>query len=332
MADASTETLLSVRDLRIDYRTALGVAQAVRGVSFDLHRGEAVGVVGESGCGKTATILGALRLLPEPPARISGGQVRFDGRDLDEAGARERRRLLGSNVGVVFQDPLTSLNPLMRIGAQVSEGPRYHFKQTKAEARENALGMLQQVRIPDPERRADEYPHQLSGGMRQRAMIATALAAGPSLLVADEPTTALDVTVQAQILNLVRRFRRDHGTSLLWISHDIAVVAGMVDRIIVMYAGKIVEEGAVKQILGSPAHPYTKALLASVPRVGSARQRLASIAGAPPDLLNPPPGCPFYARCPVRVDRCLTQPPDLYPVGDRHRAACLLLEPAAAGD
>jgi oligopeptide transport system ATP-binding protein len=329
VSEPATDLVFSVRDLQVNYRTSLGTARAVRGVSFDLRRGEAVGIVGESGCGKTATVLGALHLLAEPPAQINATSIMLDGQDLLNASSRSRRQLLGKKVGVVFQDPLTSLNPLMRIGSQVSEGPRYHLNLSKSAARDVALKMLRQVRMPDADRRADEYPHQLSGGMRQRAMIATALAAGPGLLVADEPTTALDVTVQAQILNQVRRLRQEQAMSLLWISHDIAVVAGMVDRIIVMYAGKVVEEGSVKQIIGSPQHPYTKALLASVPRIGGPRERLATIAGAPPDLLDPPAGCAFYARCQVHQDRCAEAQPRLHDVGATQRAACLLLESAS---
>ncbi len=238
------------------------------------------------------------------------------------ASARQRRQALGRAAGVIFQDPLTCMDPLMRIGHQISEAPRYHHGGSRKDARAAALRGLEEVRIPDAARRIDEFPHQLSGGMRQRATIAAALAITPRLLVADEPTTALDVTVQAQTLRLVRRLRQEHGLSLLWISHDIAVVAAMADRIVVMYAGRIVEEGPVRQILQSPAHPYTKALLASVPRVGERGQRLASIAGSPPDLLQPLTGCSFYPRCAVRQDDCLHGIPDFVPVGERHTTAC----------
>jgi oligopeptide/dipeptide ABC transporter ATP-binding protein len=315
-------TMLSIEDLRVSYKSRFGQVDAVRGVTFNLGHGEAVGIVGESGCGKTAMILGALRLLLEPPAVVTGARVRLNQVDLLNGSIRDRREALGTSVGVVFQDPLTFLNPLMRIGQQIVEGPRFHQGLSRKEAREKAHELLGLVGMPDAERRADEYPHQLSGGMRQRALIAMALAGNPQLLVADEPTTALDVTVQAQILSLVRDIRESRNMALLWVSHDIAVIGRVAKRVLVMYAGRVVEDGRVRDILKRPLHPYTEALIDAIPRVGKEQSRLETIPGSPPDLTRTIRGCSFAPRCPMREVRCEVEAPELIEVRPGHRVAC----------
>ena len=320
MTDAAP--LLSLEDLHISYKSRFGTVEAVRGVSFDVAHGEAIGIVGESGCGKTAMVLGALRLLLEPPAAVTGERISLDGTDLLHGAVKQRRTVLGQRVGVVFQDPLTFLNPLMRVGQQIVEGVRFHRGLTRKDADAKVLELLQQVQMPDAERRANEYPHQLSGGMRQRALIAMALAGDPQLLVADEPTTALDVTVQAQILNLVADVRRARDMALMWVSHDIAVVARVADRVLVMYAGRVVEDGPVREVLQHPRHPYTRALIGAIPRVGSDQPRLETIPGSPPDLSKPIKGCSFAPRCPDRITRCGDSTPELETVGMKHRVAC----------
>jgi peptide/nickel transport system ATP-binding protein len=315
-----TGPLLSIEDLRVSYKSRFGQVDAVRGVTFNLGHGEAVGIVGESGCGKTAMILGALLL--EPPAVVTGARVRLNQVDLLNGSIRDRREALGTSVGVVFQDPLTFLNPLMRIGQQIVEGPRFHQGLSRKEAREKAHELLGLVGMPDAERRADEYPHQLSGGMRQRALIAMALAGNPQLLVADEPTTALDVTVQAQILSLVRDIRESRNMALLWVSHDIAVIGRVAKRVLVMYAGRVVEDGRVRDILKRPLHPYTEALIDAIPRVGKEQSRLETIPGSPPDLTRTIRGCSFAPRCPMREVRCEVEAPELIEVRPGHRVAC----------
>jgi peptide/nickel transport system ATP-binding protein len=317
-----TGPLLSIEDLRVSYKSRFGQVDAVRGVTFNLGHGEAVGIVGESGCGKTAMILGALRLLLEPPAVVTGARVRLNQVDLLNGSIRDRREALGTSVGVVFQDPLTFLNPLMRIGQQIVEGPRFHQGLSRKEAREKAHELLGLVGMPDAERRADEYPHQLSGGMRQRALIAMALAGNPQLLVADEPTTALDVTVQAQILSLVRDIRESRNMALLWVSHDIAVIGRVAKRVLVMYAGRVVEDARVRDILMRPLHPYTEALIDAIPRVGKEQSRLETIPGSPPDLTRTIRGCSFAPRCPMRQARCEVEVPELIEVRPGHRVAC----------
>jgi peptide/nickel transport system ATP-binding protein len=317
-----TGPLLSIEDLRVSYKSRFGQVDAVRGVTFNLGHGEAVGIVGESGCGKTAMILGALRLLLEPPAVVTGARVRLNQVDLLNGSIRDRREALGTSVGVVFQDPLTFLNPLMRIGQQIVEGPRFHQGLSRKEAREKAHELLGLVGMPDAERRADEYPHQLSGGMRQRALIAMALAGNPQLLVADEPTTALDVTVQAQILSLVRDIRESRNMALLWVSHDIAVIGRVAKRVLVMYAGRVVEDARVRDILMRPLHPYTEALIDAIPRVGKEQSRLETIPGSPPDLTRTIRGCSFAPRCPMREVRCEVEAPELIEVRPGHRVAC----------
>jgi peptide/nickel transport system ATP-binding protein len=318
-SSAGRRPVFEVEDLRVQFRTGEGIARAVNGISFTVEPGERVAIVGESGCGKSASLLAALRLLPSPPAQTTG-RVLLDGRDLFALSRRDLDEVLGRDVGMVFQDSLSSLNPVLKMGRQISEGVRKHEGLSKKAARDYAVELLQRVGVPDPQRRVDQYPHQLSGGMRQRAMIAMALAGKPKLLVADEPTTALDVTVQAQILDLVRNLT---DVAIVWVSHDLGVVAGLADRVLVMYAGHLIEEGGVRQVFHEPRHPYTRGLLNSVPSFRNAdRSPLAAIPGLPPNLSDLPPGCPFYERCGVRQPRCLSQLPPLTSVGGGQRAAC----------
>jgi oligopeptide transport system ATP-binding protein len=321
----SGKALLEVVDLHVRFDTAAGTAHAVRGVGFSVGEGETLGIVGESGCGKSATILSLPRLLPPSIATISGGAVWFDGTDLLRADDRTLHSVRGGDIGVIFQDPLSSLNPVLRMHRQLTEGPRQHLGLSRREATDRALELLAAVGIPDPHRRLRQYPSEYSGGMRQRAMIAMALASEPRLLLADEPTTALDVTVQAQILALVRRLRDERGLSVVWVTHDLGIVAGLVDRVLVMYAGTIVEQADVRTIYRAPHHPYTQALLGSIPRVDIRRRvALPSIPGSPPSLLDPPPGCPFTARCAHRMERCDHERPSLRVVGEGHASACFL--------
>ena len=319
--------LLEVRDLQIHFRTATSVNRAVDGLSFDIHAGEALAVVGESGCGKSVTSMSILRLLPTPPGKIAG-HINFRGEDLLKASDRRMRKLRGSEIGMIFQEPMTSLNPVFTIGQQIGESVRLHEKASRAQARERAIEMLRLVGIPSPERRVDEYPHQLSGGMRQRAMIAIALACNPALLVADEPTTALDVTIQAQILDLMQDLRRKVGSAVMLITHDLGVVAEFAERVLVMYAGRKVEEAKVADLFRNPRHPYTQGLLASVPDLrDDTHQRLTPIPGSPPDMAHPPTGCPFTPRCPHAMAQCQAALPPLF--GDTHSARCWLHHPDA---
>jgi peptide/nickel transport system ATP-binding protein len=311
--------VFEVEGLEVRFRTGEGVARAVNGISYTVDPGERVAIVGESGCGKSASLLAALRLLPTASAQTAG-RVLLDGKDLFALGRGELDEVLGRDVGMVFQDSLSSLNPVLKMGRQISEGVRKHEGLSRKAARDYAVELLQRVGVPDPHRRVDQYPHQLSGGMRQRAMIAMALAGKPKLLIADEPTTALDVTVQAQILDLVRNLTE---VAIVWVSHDLGVVAGLADRVLVMYAGYIIEEGDVRQVFHNPRHPYTRGLLKSVPSFRNPdRSPLAAIPGLPPNVTDLPPGCPFYGRCEVRETRCLSQLPPLAPVGGGQRAAC----------
>ena len=318
-----TDPLLSVRDLRILFDTDAGQALAVDGLSFDVHAGEAVGLVGESGCGKSVTALSLLRLVPEPPGRYAGGSILLRGQDLLGATERELRSVRGGEIGLVFQEPAAALDPVFTIGDQVAEGVRAHAPVTRREARSRAVELLDSVGLEDAARRARDYPHQLSGGMRQRAMIAVALAGDPALVVADEPTTALDVTLVAQILGLLETIRHERGTALLLVSHDLDVVASRVDRVLVMYAGRLVEEAPADQLFQRAAHPYTRGLLASRPRLSAGRGgRLPTIPGRPPDPAAHPPGCRFHPRCEHAIDRCRTEVPELRPGGESGRAAC----------
>ena len=315
--------LLSVRDLRTYFDEEGQTARAVDGVSFDLARGETLGIVGESGSGKTVTNLSILRLVPTPPGRIVGGQIVFDGRDLLSLSDSELRKVRGKRIGMIFQDPMTSLNPFMRISRQLMEVTELHLGHSRTEAFDHAVQMLELVGIPDARRRARGYPHELSGGMRQRVMIAMALSCRPELIIADEPTTALDVTIQAQILDLIRQLKADTGTSVILITHDLGVVAGMTDRLIVMYAGKVFESGSTVEIFARPANPYTRGLLLSVPDVTAMdRGDLYQIRGLPPDVAHLPPGCPFAPRCDRAEARCREAAPPMVQVAPGHFSLC----------
>jgi oligopeptide/dipeptide ABC transporter ATP-binding protein len=300
----SAQAILDVQDLRVEIPLSRGTVHAVDGASFRLAPGESLGLVGESGCGKSMTLRAILGLLPQP-GRIVGGRVLFEGEDLTAASQRRLRDVRGAGIGIIFQEPMTALNPVMRVGDQIAEGPMSHLGQSRSEARKRAFDLMRQVGIPDPTRRAAAYPHELSGGMRQRVMIAIALACEPRLILCDEPTTALDVTIQDQILKLLHSLRTDFGVSVVFVTHDLAVVAQTCERIAVMYAGQVVETGTVDEVFRGPRHPYTLGLLRSVPRFDVVRQTLDSIAGQPPDLVVPPSGCRFHPRCPYAQDDCL---------------------------
>jgi peptide/nickel transport system ATP-binding protein len=295
--------------------------RAVDGVDFTLERGGTLGIVGESGCGKSVTALSIMGLVPQPPGRIAG-EVLLEGEDLLKASPARLRDLRGDQLGMIFQEPMTSLNPAFSVGDQVSEALLRHKKVSKSEAKAQAVEMLRKVRIPSPERRASEYPHQLSGGMRQRVMIAMALACNPKLLIADEPTTALDVTIQAQILELMRSLRAELGTAIILITHDLGVVAELADEVIVMYAGKVIERCAAPRLFAEPQHPYTVGLLGSIPRLHLEQTRLAAIEGFVPDAAAFPEGCRFHPRCPFAIDKCRREIPPLAEVSKDHLAAC----------
>ncbi len=315
--------LLQVRDLETRFYTQDGVVKAVSGVSYNLDEGETLGIVGESGCGKSVSVLSMMRLIPSPPGKITGGEVLFEERDLLQMDAEEIRHIRGNRIAMIFQDPMTSLNPVLTIGRQVSEALEVHMGMDKAQARKRSIELLEMVGIPLAEQRIRDYPHQFSGGMRQRVMIAMALSCNPQILIADEPTTALDVTIQAQIVDLVKRLRDELGMAVIWITHDLGVVAGLVERVNVMYAGFIAETGPVKEIYARPRHPYTIGLLNSLPRLDeSTHEKLSSIEGLPPDLIALPPGCPFAPRCSFATEQCQTENPALQPVGLDHQAAC----------
>jgi oligopeptide transport system ATP-binding protein len=301
--------LLEVQDLKTYFKVKAGRVRAVNGVSFAVKPGEKVGVVGESGCGKSVTALSIMRLLPQPAGEYAGGSVLFDDRDLLDLPEKEMRKVRGGQIGMIFQDPMTCLNPTMTIGKQIGEALRIHLKLDKDEAQKRAISLLDQVGIPAATERINSYPHQFSGGMRQRVMIAIALACNPKLLIADEPTTALDVTVQAQILELINGVCTEFGTAVILITHDLGVVAGMTDRVIVMYAGKVMETAPTDELFANPRHPYTLGLLASVPRLDEQRHsQLKTIEGSPPDLIKPPSGCPFMPRCAFARAICRTMP------------------------
>ena len=317
--------LLEVRDLKTQFFTREGVVHAVDGISYSLDIGRTLGVVGESGCGKSVHALSIMRLIPNPPGRIVAGQILFEGRDLVSLPEKEMRKIRGNDISMIFQDPMTSLNPVLRIGTQLTEGMRLHLGMGKKEAEARAVELLEAVGLPEPRSRLRDYPHQFSGGMRQRVMIATALACEPKLLIADEPTTALDVTIQAQIIDLLQRLQERFGMSILLITHDLGVVAGLSEHITVMYSGKIVEQAPTAELFANPQHPYTEALLASIPRLDEAgRKRLANIPGLPPDLVEPPPACRFHPRCRYVTEECWTTEPSLEPYdgGPEHLVAC----------
>jgi oligopeptide transport system ATP-binding protein len=315
--------LLQVKDLRTHFFTDEGVVRAVDGISYDVQEGETMGLVGESGCGKSVSALSILRLIPSPPGKIVGGEVWFDGQDLLKVDEEEIRHVRGNRIAMIFQEPMTSLNPVLTIGRQITEALELHLKMHRNAANHRAVELLEMVGIPEGHSRLDDYPHQFSGGMRQRVMIAMALSCNPKLLLADEPTTALDVTIQAQILEIMARLSREFGTAVIIITHNLGVVARYADRVNVMYAGKIVESGSAREIYGHPRHPYTLGLLRSVPRLDEARRdKLVPIEGLPPDLANIPPGCSFYPRCAYRIDRCRQEEPPLMLVDEKHYAAC----------
>ena len=316
--------LMEVNDLKVRFETKEGTVYAVNGVSYKLHEGETLGVVGESGSGKSVHSLALMGLLPSPPAVIDG-EAHFRGRSLFKLKKSEMRLVRGAEIAMVFQDPMTSLNPVLTIGRQITEALKIHLGMDNEQARNRATELLSMVGIPAAERRLNDYPHQFSGGMRQRAMIAMALSCNPQLLIADEPTTALDVTIQAQIIDLVRRLRDKIGMSMIWITHDLGVVAGIADTLQVMYAGLIVERAPVHDVFKDTRHPYTLGLLGSLPRLDRKNQKLSSILGSPPDLREKPTGCPFAPRCPFVVDRCKSEIPPLRPVAEghpEHLAAC----------
>jgi len=317
------QTLLEVKDLRTRFHTPEGIIHAVNGISFQIREGETVAVVGESGCGKSVSMMSLLKLIPQPPGEIYSGTAFYHGEDILVKSEQEMEDVRGKEIAMIFQDPMTSLNPVLTIGRQLTEALREHLGMNQAQAENRAVELLDQVGIPDAARRLHDYPHQFSGGMRQRVMIAMALSCAPSLLIADEPTTALDVTIQAQIVELVARLREALHMAIIWITHDLGVVAGMADRVIVMYSGFIVEEAPVEELYDSPSHPYTLALLAALPRVDRRRdQRLKSIPGTPPNLLLAPRGCPFAPRCEFVLDKCRQENPALTRITANHQAAC----------
>jgi peptide/nickel transport system ATP-binding protein len=318
------EPLLDVRDLRVSFRTAAGLVRAVDGLSLSIGYGDVLGIVGESGSGKTVSMMAVMRLIRDPNAIVEG-QVLYRGRDLLQVSPREMREVRGGEIAMIFQDPMTALTPVYTVGWQIAEQLRAHQRVTRRQARARTVELLAEVGISDPGRRADDYPHQFSGGMRQRVMIAMAVSCNPSLLIADEPTTALDVTIQAQILALIARLRRDHGSSIVLVTHDMGVISEVAERIAVMYAGAVVEEGPKRAVFREPQHPYTWGLLDSIPRVDRPRtRRLVSIAGAPPSAVNPPSGCRFEPRCPHRFALCSSRPELIERVAPGRRDACHL--------
>ena len=325
------EKLLDVKNLRVSYHTYAGEVQSVRGVSFNLSKGESLGIVGESGCGKTVTAKSIMGLIQVPPGEIKeGSEIIYDGKDILKFTDKQWQQYRGADVSMIFQDPMTSLNPTMKVGRQIGESLIIHRGMSKEAAFNEAVKMLDMVNIPNARRRANEYPHQFSGGMRQRAMIAIALSCNPKLLIADEPTTALDVTIQAQIIDLMKDLQKKLGTAIMLITHDLGVVADIADRIIVMYAGQIVERGNADDIFYNPQHPYTWSLLKAVPRLDSQKKEdLISIQGTPPDLIAPPKGCPFASRCEYCMEICKEQLPAVTKISDTHEASCWLHHPYA---
>lgn len=317
--------LLEIQDLRVSFYTHSGEVQAVRGIDLSVLKGEAIAIVGESGCGKSVTAQAIMKLTPMPPGKILSGKILFNKIELSKQTSQELKKIRGKEIGMIFQDPMTSLNPTMKIGKQVMEGLIEHYGINKKQARSKAIEMLKLVLIPQAEKRIEQYPHELSGGMRQRVMIAMALACKPKLLIADEPTTALDVTVQAQILELIKKLKKEMETSIVLITHDLAIVAGMCDRIVIMYAGLIMEMGTVEQIFYNPKHPYTRALLKAIPHLKMKKdQALKAIVGSPPNLTNPPVGCPFTNRCNYAMKICNTYQPKLCKIEEKHFTACWL--------
>ncbi len=315
--------LLEVKNLTTRFYTQDGVVYAVNGINFYVNKGETLGVVGESGCGKTVSVLSTMRLIPWPPGKIISGKALFEEKDLMKMDIGEIRKIRGKRIAMIFQDPMTSLNPVLTINKQISEVLQLHMKMTIKKARKRVIELLEMVGIPEAVDRINDYPYQFSGGMRQRAMIAMALACDPQLIIADEPTTALDVTIQAQVIDIVKKLRDELGTAVIWITHDLGIIAGLADRVNVMYAGYIVETASCKDLYGDPKHPYTLGLLASVPRLDEIyKKRLTSIEGLPPDLIDMPECCPFVPRCTYRIDKCFKENPKLRTVAPNHKIAC----------
>jgi len=315
--------ILEVSSLKTRFHTQDGTIHAVNGVSFNLKEGELLGIVGESGCGKSVTVMSLLKLIPMPPGEIAEGEALFAGRDLITMETDEIRDIRGHQIGFIFQDPMTSLNPVLTVGHQIAEPLRTHLGLSREEAEERAAQLLDNIGIPKAASRLDDYPHQFSGGMRQRVMIAIALACVPQILIADEPTTALDVTIQAQIIDLVKKLRQELGMSIIWITHDLGIIAGIADRVMVMYGGYLVERAPVKDLYATPKHPYTQGLLNSLPRLEEHRvERLTNIKGQPPNLLREPTSCPFSPRCPYVFERCVEENPTLLPISNTHEVAC----------
>ena len=324
------ENVLEVKDLKISFKTFFGEVEAVRGISFNVGKKETVAVVGESGCGKSVTASGIMQLLPMPPAFFKGGEIIFNGENLLNKTEKEMQGIRGNKISMVFQDPMTSLNPTMKIGTQIVEGLVKHHKLSHEDAIKKAIEMLELVSVPQPEKRINQYPHEFSGGMRQRVMIALAMVCNPQLLIADEPTTALDVTVQAQILELMKKIQDQLGMSIILITHDLGIVADVSNRVVVMYAGQILEIGLTDDIFASPMHPYTRKLLASVPRLDMNKaEHLYSIDGTPPDLYIPPKGCSFYDRCSEAMTICKDHVPELMEHSCNHHSRCWLNHPMA---
>ncbi|MBP7227660.1 MAG: ABC transporter ATP-binding protein [Longilinea sp.] len=315
--------LLNVQGLETQFRTREGIVHAVNGVSFSLKEGETLGIVGESGCGKSVTVMSMLRLIPMPPGKVTAGTAMYQGKDLLKMSNEEMRQVRGAQIAMIFQDPMTSFNPVLTIGRQVAEPLETHMGMSRKQAYARVAEMLSLVGIPNAKERLNDYPHQFSGGMRQRVMIAMALTCNPQILIADEPTTALDVTIQAQIVDLVKRLRDELGMAIIWITHDLGIVAGLAERVNVMYAGYVIETAQVKPLYANPQHPYTIGLLGSLPRVDQReRRRLISIEGLPPVLYQKPTLCPFAPRCVYKVERCMQENPPLMQVGPDHFAAC----------
>ncbi len=320
--------ILEVKDLHVSFDTYAGEVQALRGVTFDLNKGSVIAIVGESGCGKSVTAKSIMKLIPMPPGRFKKGNIIFNGKDITNYTRRQMEAIRGSEIGMIFQDPMTSLSPTMLVGMQIAEGVMQHQRISKKQALQKSVEMLKLVGIPNPESRISQYPHEFSGGMRQRAMIAIALACNPKLLIADEPTTALDVTIQAQILDLMKELKKKIDTSIILITHDLGVVADIAERVIVMYAGKVVESGYIDEIFYNPKHPYTWGLLKSVPRLDSGnKENLIPITGTPPDLFSPPKGCGFAARCKYAMKVCYMMQPETIEIQKGHNAACWLQHP-----
>jgi len=322
VTQTQVKTVLDVKDLKTQFDTQDGMVHAVNGVSFNLRRGEFLGIVGESGSGKSVTMMSLLRLIPMPPGEIVSGEARFGDQDLLSIDLEDLRAVRGGKIGFIFQDPMTSLNPVLTVGYQIMESLRLHTDLSEKERRPRAKQLLDLVGIPDADARLRNYPHELSGGMRQRVMIAMALACDPEILIADEPTTALDVTIQAQIIQIVRDLREKLGTAVIWITHDLGVVAGLADRVLVMYGGQIVEEAPVVDLYSNPQHPYTEGLLGSLPRLDQKGQELVNIKGTPPNLYELPTFCPFSPRCPYVMDKCREENPPLMDIGQGRKTAC----------